>query len=754
VKKSFITLGLFFGCLMADGFGDTLRRIEIHGNKRIQREAIAAHMRLEVGDDISPHIVDDMIKRLYATGFFSNLSAELKNGNLTLFVTENSMINRVAFEGNKAIKDEHIKLLTKDRVEPHQVLRRSEVQNVMRDLLHMYRAKGYLTAVVTPKIIKLPESRVDVVFEVIEGKPTTIKKILFVGNKTFSTSTLRSEMQSKEATWWRFWGYDDVYSPERIDSDKRALKKFYNNHGFAAFHVKSHLAELSLDRKNFYLTFSVEEGGKYKFGTVEIDCELKKIDISALRKKVAFKSGSIFKIDEIDKTKEAFVDDLGALGYAFVNVYHTVKLDDQNHVANITFHISKASKVFIERIEICGNNRTLDKVVRREFRLHEGDPMNVVKLRKSIQRIRDLDYFSIVEAQPEEGSAADKAVVKVDVEEKSTGQFKLAGGYSASDGLLSNFGVKERNFFGSGKTVDVDLMLAGRTKSISFGVMDPYFMDRDLVAGGRIGGSIVNRVKETSAEARSFGISPYIGYQITENLGHRITYGLSVENIKFKSQIMAKKLASAPSWIKESYGHFVGSTVSSVLMYNQVDSTFYPKDGYTLGLENSFAGVGGNVHFNRHEFNASWYYPLAEKLTFWSSGTIGIMGGGRVKDRFSLGGESFRGFEYDGIGPRTKTVDQDSVHGTRYYKVGFGVKCPIGNYYETGIKCTVFTEWGSLWKSKISKELVFDDSSLRGSIGVGIEWLSPFGPISLSFAWAIKKCKYDQTQVMQFGGLM
>ncbi len=754
MKKLFYLVVSCFCVLFAgDSFCDVLRQLDVSGNKRIQRETILAHARIDVGSEVSPSIVDMVIKRLYATGFFSNVSAELKPGKITIFVKENDMINRVAFEGNKSIKDEHIKILTKGKIEPRQVFRRAEVQEVMRGLLHMYRAKGHLAATITPKIIRRPESRVDVVFEINEGKPTTVKKILFVGNNAFSDSTLRSEMQTKESVWWKFWGYDDIYSLERVESDKRALKKFYNNNGFAAFQVRSHAAELSPDRTSFYLTFNVHEGDVYNIGNIDVKCEIKKIDIKPLLQKIAFKVGNKFKIDDIEKTKEIFIDEMGALGYAFVDVQYSINLDKANKTASVSFIIRKTSRVFIERIEIYGNSRTLDKVVRREFRLHEGDSLNVVKLRKSVQRIKDLDYFSEVEAQPEQGSTPDKAVIKVDVEEKSTGQFKISGGYSLGDGILGNVGISERNFFGTGKTADIDFMMANRLKSVSFGLMEPYFLDRDLVVGSRFGFYSSNRIRETSSQTNSFFISPYMGYQITEDLAHRLGYCISVENVKYKNQFTHITFDSLPAWQKESYGHHVNSSVSSRLVYSQVDGSLHPRDGYILELDNSFAGIGGNVHYNKHEFEARYYYPLGEKLTFWSKGMLGVMGGGRISDRFSFGGDSFRGFQFDGIGPRSKREDEDSVHGTRYYKASTGLKHPIGNYKDTGVQCIVFTEWGSLWRSKLPSSDVYDENKIRGNIGIGLEWLSPIGPISISFTQVVKKCRYDQVQTIQIGGL-
>ena len=437
----------------------TIASITVEGNQRVETRTIISYLGLAPGNGFSQEEIDLGLKNLYATGFFSDVKLLRAGNTLIVRVEENPVVSEVAFEGNDRVET---KDLEKElELKPRSIYSRDKVQSDVKRILDIYRRGGRYTATVTPKIIRLDQNRVNIAYEISEGTVSRVEKITFIGNEAFPDSSLIDAIRTEETRWYKFLTDNDRYDPDRLQYDQEMLRRFYNNEGYADFQVKSAHAELSPEKEAFFVTFVVEEGKQYKFGEIRVESELRDQQAPDFTKAIVTQPGKTYNASEVEETVDAMTDVLGNLGYAFVDIQPKMDKDEATQIINMTYIVKPGPRVYVERINITGNVRTQDEVVRREFRVSEGDPYNTAKLQRSEQRINNLNFFEKVEIKNEPGTAPDKTVVNVDVQEKSTGEINIGAGFSSTDGVLGDFGIRENNLLGRGQELVATVGVVG-----------------------------------------------------------------------------------------------------------------------------------------------------------------------------------------------------------------------------------------------------------------------------------------------------
>jgi outer membrane protein insertion porin family len=731
-----------------------VREIRIEGTERIEPETVRSYLLVQPGDPFNDERIDRSLKALFATGLFADVTLRRDGDALIVKVQENPIINRVAFEGNRKFDDQA--LSAELQLRARTVYTRTKVQADVKRLLDLYRRSGRFAATVDPKVIPLDQNRVDLVFEIDEGELTGISSINFVGNKHFTDSRLKEVLSTKESRWYRFLSTSDTYDPDRINYDRELLRKFYLGQGYADFRVVSAVAELTPSRDAFFVTYTIEEGERYKFGKIDVESQIKDVDVEQLKPAVLIVEGDWYNADEVDKTISRLTDELGNRGFAFVDIRPRVNRDREAKIIDVTFDIQEGPRVFVERIDITGNVRTLDSVVRREFRLVEGDAFNTSKLRRSQQRIKNLNFFKKVDVTNTQGSAPDRTVITVDVEEQSTGELSVGGGFSTTNGPLGDITLRERNLLGRGLDARVGFQLSARAQQIDLSFTDPYFLDRNLAAGFDI--FQIDQENQLDAVYSQFSVGGALraGYQLTENLRQTLTYTLRSDRI-FDVQ------SNASLFIQQESGQRVTSSFGQTLAYDRRDSTTDPTDGYIVQAGTDFAGAGGDVRYVRSKLTGAYYYPLQPDWVLSFTGELGqitgINQGVRIEDRYFVGGDNLRGFATAGVGPHDQTTG-DALGGNRYYTGSVTLSFPLGLPQEFGVSGRVFTDLGSL--SGVDNQTLqpvngqtnnpFSNSrALRLSAGTGVSWKSPLGPIRLDFGVPILKEPLDKREVFRVG---
>ena len=730
----------------APGFaqtGDAIREIVVEGAQRIEPDTVRSYLLVRAGDLFDTQRIDRSLKSLFATGLFADVRIRRSRDALIVVVVENPVINRIAFEGNRRVGDETFEqeVSLKARV----IYNRSKVQNDVNRILTIYRAHGRFGATVEPKVIQLGQNRVDLVFEVSEGELTEVERIRFVGNRAFSDSRLREIIRTKETRWYRIFSADDKYDPDRLTLDRELLRQFYLNNGYADFRVNSAIAELTPDRADFFITITIEEGSRYAFGDTLIEARLRDLDSTDVEEAIEIERGDWYDANKVDETVDALSAAVGTLGYAFVDIRARTKRNREERIIDVTFEVNEGPRSFVERIDIEGNVRTVDEVIRREFRIVEGDAFNASKLRRSIQRVQDLNYFEKVAMDQVPGSDADKVIIKAAVEEKSTGSFSVGAGYSSTYGPLGDIGLRERNLLGRGQDIKLSLTIAAKKSEIDLSFTEPYFLGREVSAGFDIFRTQTDLQDTRSHNFEEVGLALRSGYPITEALSQDWTYG-------FKQTEIADVDVSASQLIKDQSGSELLSQVSHVLTYDRRDSRVRPTDGYFVRLNNDVAGLGGSVRHLRNAVTAGTFYTLADQWILSVTGTAGhIIGLGEdalFSQRFFIGGDDLRGFANNGIGPRDKSTD-DALGGEWAYTGTVEVSFPIGLPTELGVGGRAFTDVGSSGKIEPTTGDVDDTGSVRASIGTGVTWTSPVGIIGLDFGVPVLKENFDETELVR-----
>ncbi|HUX78979.1 MAG TPA: outer membrane protein assembly factor BamA [Alphaproteobacteria bacterium] len=733
----------------------SIRSIDIEGNRRVETPTILSYLDVKVGQVVTEDKVEEILKNLFATGLFADVVIEQQKDRLLIKVVENKIINRIAFEGNSKLKDEILQ--SEIGLKPREVYTPAKVQEAAQKIRDMYRLSGRYGAKVEPKIVEREQNRVDLIFEITEGNLTRINRIIFVGNNHFSSSRLSSVVLTRESRWYRFFSSDDTYDPDRLAYDKELLRRYYHEHGYADFKVDSVVAELDPDEQEFYITYTVDEGPRYCFGDINLKILLPKLKETGLRELISLQKGECFDSKEIERVVDRLNMAIGERGFAFVEIEPKLKRHPETLTIDVEFVVKEGRSVYINRIDIIGNDRTDDDVIRREIRLSEGDPYNSVKIKRSEQRIENLDFFKKVEIKREETAAPDKIDLKVEVEDKPTGSVQFSAGYSTTDGPLASVTMNERNLMGRGYDLYSTAMVSKRAMDFHTGVTDPYFLGKPLVSGIDLFHS--SRKYPTRGQDQigyrqiKTGGAYSLGYDLTEYLGQSWNYTLArdfIDDIRTRASPFLR--AQRGTWFMSSVGHG--------LFYDKRDSSVDPTEGYFAGLTNELSGIGGNVRFFKNSVRAGVYLPLDEdhKWVIATKGSGGAMTGlgnrkTRVVDRFELGGDSFRGFVDSGIGPRDIHTG-DALGGLLYYKGTVELAVPLGIPEELGIKGSIFSDLGSVWyssnKSRPPNIIRSNDMRFRGTAGVAITWRSPFGPIGVSFAKPFVYVKHvDQKELFR-----
>ena len=726
-----------------------IAEIRVEGNRRIEASTIRSYMLLAPGDPFDPTLMDRSLKTLYATGLFSNVELARQGDALVVTVQENPVVNVVAFEGNHELTDTQLSQAIALR--PRAVFTTEAAEADREKILGLYAQKGYYAATVVPKIIKLPENRVNVVFEINDGKATFISRIVFVGNHAFSAGTLSGVISSREEAWWRFFNNADSYNPERVQYDEDLLHRFYLRNGYVDFEVTHVQSELSPDRRSFILTFVLSEGSRYRVSSVKVVSHLPKVSGTSLASLVSIGRGDWYDGDAVQRSVQAISDKLQNSGFAFAEVHSDITRDPHNHTVAVVFNVIEGPHVYIQRIEISGNTRTQDQVIRREFNLAEGDPFNAASIQRTEQRLKDLNYFGNVNITTSPGSSPDRVIVHTNVTEKATGELTIGGGYSTDIGALVNVGLTENNIVGSGINAGINGILAQRESSIDLNVTNPYFLGRNLLAGVDVFDITNNNQTIAEYNENRIGFTTRLGYNFNDHVSQQWSYSLVSRDI-------VNIATTASPYIFANSGTNVLSQIGSTLVFDWRDSTINPTKGFVVRAGADYAGIGGDADFIRLRADGAYYVPLVGLLgDGWGiseSGSYGdlipIAHEPNILDNFYLGGANLRGFEDGGVGPHDIATG-DSLGGRFLWTESTELNFPLPVNPDLGLSGRLFVDMGSDWGIKENYGPIVDYAQPRVGAGFGISWNSPLGLLSIDLGWPIVKKPYDQTQIFRFG---
>ncbi len=739
-----------------------IRQVTVSGNERVEPETIASYLTVRTGDPFDPAQLDISLKNLFATGLFSDVELTERSGVLIVRVVENPIINRIIFEGNKKLDNEE--LAEEVRLRPRQVFTRARVKADVQRMLVLYQRSGRFAAIIEPKVVQQEQNRVDLVFEIQEGPKTKVSSINFLGNKIYGDGDLRDVLATKEARWWKFFTSNDTFDPDRLAYDQQVLRQHYLNEGYADFRVVSAVSELTPDREDFFITFTVEEGEIYTFGKIEIDSQIRDVNEQLFRAFLLMREGQNYNAESIEETIEQLSNAAGLLGYAFVDVRPQIERDRENRTIKITFRILDAPRVYVERINIRGNVVTLDRVVRREFRLQEGDAFNSALVSRSENRLQRLDFFREVEIEQLQGSQPDRLILDVAVEEQATGELNLGAGFSSLENFIFDFSVRQRNFQGRGQDLRLGLRLSGTRQEIDLGFTENYFLGRSVAAGFDIFARRIDSSNFGAAfDQNSVGFSLRAGAAISEYWQVSTRYTLRRDNVQIPGSLLNSSFGSFLGQIigqltgdpiedavllerfdrngddtinevdfdvnddgvfqdselavglgrsfQESIGRRFQSIVGVTLRTDTRNSFIRPTRGKSFSISQDFAGLGGDVKYLRTRVNTDNYWTPWAGWTFRASAEGGFIEGlGQsvlLADKFYIGGPRIRGFDVAGIGPRdfsgTTTGRTSSLGGTAFYIGRAELFFPLGDAaLESGINASIFIDAGSLFRGQIS----------------------------------------------------
>jgi outer membrane protein insertion porin family len=729
-------------------------RIEVKGNQRIEAETIKTYLTIKPGKPYSGADIDASVKALYATSLFSDVGIVQRGGTLVVTVAENPVINSVIFQGNKKVTSDILASIVE--LKPRGVLTDAKLKADIFHIKQYYETKGRGSAEVEGRITNLPNNRVSIVFAINEGERTGVAKINFVGNKAFSAYRLSGIIQTKTTNWLSWLSQNDIYNEDKLNADADLLRAFYLKHGYADFQVLSHDASFDAATGKYTITFNLDEGPKYTFGAIKIDSSINGLDTAALQGLVTTRSGHTFDSTKVEKSTEDLSVDLSRLGYVFAQVRPRGDRDYSNNTINLTYVVDEGPRVYIERIDIRGNTRTRDYVIRREFEVAEGDPYNRVMINKAERRLRDLGYFKTVSITTEPGSAPDKVIVVVNVEDKSTGSFGVAAGIettAGNTGPVAEVSMDEKNFLGRGQQVHMAVGGGLNEQSINGSFTDPYFLGNHMsftLSGYQLYSDASN-ARPFKTTTSGGGVS--FGLPITDNLSFDVNYKINnIDSHDYSSTTDTNVQRLFPQ------GSRLTSSVGWGVTYSTLDSKLDPHEGIYFRFSQDFAGVGGDARFVRSQADARLYTPLME-----NSDMVGLLrvAGGNITglgqtvapiDDFFKGGETIRGFASLGYGPRyvnTGTGTNIALGGKNYVSGTAEVQFPLpGVPPDFGLRGAVFADAGILWgtDATVGSGTIYDDTAIRSSVGASILWQSPFGPIRADFAQAMTKQSYDSTQ--------
>jgi outer membrane protein insertion porin family len=675
---------------------EVIRTIAVEGLQRLEPSTVLTYIQLRVGQPYSQEAADQALKDLYATELFADAQIRNDAGNVVISVRENPVINRIVLEGNKRIKED--KILPEIKLAPRQLFTRSKVRADVARIIELYKRQGRFAATVEPKMVELDQNRVDIVFEINEGPKSKVRQINIIGNEVFSDGDLRSEMVTKQARFFRFFSSSTSYDPDRMAFDQQKLRQFYLTQGYADFRVVSAVAELTPDKQDFIITYVVEEGERYKFGDIKVDSQLRDFDGDDMATRLPMKTGDWYDAKLVEDTIESINETAGLFGYAFADVRPDYYRDKDNLTMGLTFRIAEAPRVYVERIDVNGNTLTRDKVIRREFRIAEGDAFNSLLVKRSSNRIKSLGYFQEkFEVQQRQGSAPDRIVLEANVEEKPTGSLQLSAGFSSLESFIVSGSVEQRNFRGMGQTAGLSLSYSRYSKSAQVSFTEPYLFDKNISAGVDIYRRDTNSFNFSGSERRNLYRNATTGFQLragvplTEYMSVIARYTLNYDQVTLdEDQFYARDVANGPAscepllagrYLCDAIGNRVSSMLGLSWIYDKLDNRVRPTNGHIVTVSADFAGLGGSVKYLRGRLNAAKYWNLGKNwiLSLSAEGGViyplskrGIAGVDDVylTDRFYLGEPQIRGFDIRGVGPRVlrkPVLDNGDVVGNQRF---------------------------------------------------------------------------------------
>ncbi len=727
----------------------TIRSIRVVGNQRLETETVISYMPLRVGQTYNNERLDEALRTLLETELFADVQIRDNAGDLIVEIRENPVINRIILEGNKRLKED--KINPEIKLAPRQIFTRSKVRADVARIIELYRRQGRFAAEVEPKIVQLDLNRVDVVFEINEGPRSKVRQINILGNEKFSDSDLRSQMVTRQSRLFRFFSSNDVYDPDRLAYDQQKLRQYYLTEGYADFRVVSAVAELTPDKRDFIITYVVEEGERYKIGEVTTESDIRDFPAEAVRLLIPIDTGDWYDAKLIEDTLTRITEAAGLYGYAFAEVQPDLTRDREKRTMNVVFKVNETPRVYVERIDINGNTQTRDKVIRREFRLAEGDPFNSLRVKRSRDRIQSLGFFQEnLEIEQTPGSTPDRVILGVNVEERSTGELQVSAGFSSIERFLVNLSITQRNFMGKGQTLQAGINYSSYSKSIELGFTEPYLFDRNIALGGSIyrrdlnSFNYIGNDRNTTYEQVTTGGQMRLGTPLTEYLSLLFRYSLNYDDVTLDPDLFYSDPDGAGPlppqcdpfragrYLCDAIGKRLTSSLGYSMVYDTLDNRLRPTDGAQIALNQDFAGLGGDVRYLRTRAQARSFMRLFGNFVFSASVEGGYIHSFenaprvgsdpvRLTDRFFLGEPQIRGFDIRGVGPRVQRVFlslgpngevietqgtggrrvDDALGGRAFYLGRLELEIPLGSTgSELGLRPSLFMDVGALWGLK------------------------------------------------------
>ncbi len=770
---SFLALGLFtLGPVAAPQLltgvaqAATISNVVVEGSQRVEDETVAAYLQVGPGDAFDPVKIDESIKALFESGLFSDVSITQRGSTLVVRLVENPLISVVNFEGNSELDDD---TLSKEvEVRERMIFTKARAQNDTRRILSLYQRQGFYNVRVAPKLIRLADNRVNLVFEITEGDETVVRNIAFEGNQSFNDYDLRGVVATKEYSWWRFFSKSSTYDPDRVEFDKELLRRHYLKNGFADVQVLSADPRLSVDGTSFTIEFRVQEGPRYSVADVAVNVGDANLDADGLTRVIKTGVGDTYDASKVDKTVENLTLEASKQGFVFAKVEPKIDREAGANQVRLTYDITEGPRTYVERIDIIGNTRTLDEVVRRELRLFEGDAFNRTLVERARRRLTALDFFEKIDFSEREGSAPDKVVLVIEVTEKSTGSISFSAGYSSTETVVGTVELTERNLFGRGQQVKLNTSLSFKRQQLDFSFTEPYFLGMPISAGVDLFGTRTNNQEFSSYRSEQIGGALRTGFRLDE-----------FSSVNFKYYLARRKVTdinvdSAAPAIIEQEGTDWKSALSTTYTWDDLDNPARPTSGLRAQIEAEVAGLGGSDRFAGVEGRLWYFIPLLdEKVVIKleaNAGHVEPFGNDvPLQDRYFKGSDTFRGFTKSGIGPRQIGNDgkYDAIGGSTYAIGTVEAIFPLGLPEAFGLEGTVFTDFGTVFGT--SEETVanggincagsasysgdctvYDTAALRASIGAGVIWQSPFGPLRFEAAYPILKQDFDDAEWFRF----
>ena len=716
-------------------------QIVIKGNMRLDSSVIIRDANIDLRQT-SQKDLSASVKRLYKTGYYENVNIYKRDNVIFISIKENPLINQVSIEGNSEISDDII--LSEIETKPRNVYSMDVIKNDVKKIQTIYKRQGFFSTFIEPKYIKNSGNRVDIVFEIYEGKEATIKRINFLNNKVFSDSTLEDVISSAEYRWYEFWGSNDKFDRERINYDKDLLKDYYYKNGYIDFQILSVNSSLVENGKDFIVNFTIFEGPRYKVEKVGVKSNIRNLPSSFIAKHVEIDSNDWYGTSKIDNSISNINEAASEKGYAFLTVIPKIKKVSKERVS-ILFEIDQGEKIYIDRINIKGNVKTEDSIIRREIQLSEGDPFNSLKLKNSERNIRTTGLFENVGIKVNEVPGSNFSSLDVELTERSTGEFSVGAGYSSIDGALGNIGIRESNVLGQAKELSLQLGLSTRRNSLDLSYTDPYFLGSDIAAGIDLFDIRRNNKVYSGYKHNLLGFKLRSGYKIIDNFRHISSYTLKRDKIHDIDN-------NTSIFIQEQEGKRTTSIIGQAFQYDTLNDRLNPTDGYRIRLDVDYFGLTGDSEHLMTELKISNFYRFSEGFilgTFLEGGFIASINEVKINDRFFLNGDRFRGFKNLGIGPRDSSTT-DALGGEVYYLNRNELNFPLGLPEELAVKGLAFLDVGTLYNTGQSGTNIIDNSSLRAAAGIGLQWISPFGPIKFYLTKPFLKESYDKEEIFRF----